>query len=116
MELPPPIVSGINSVALGRKAPATASSRDKTKIEEHSDVPENPPIAALSLLPIYTVQLPESSDLCPICEEDVETPTACQTGFVYCYTCIHKWVNGDHNKQEEFMVGSSMLMLDNNLG
>ncbi|OBT62819.1 hypothetical protein VE03_07680 [Pseudogymnoascus sp. 23342-1-I1] len=105
LELPPPIVSGINSVALGRKTPTTASSGDKTKTEEPSDVPQNPPIAALSLLPIYTVQLPESSDLCPICEEDVETPTACQTGFVYCYTCIHKWVNGDHDKQEEFMVG-----------
>jgi peroxin-12 len=104
LELPPPVISGMNTVALGRKS-APAPTAEKPKEAEESDVPENPPIAALSLLPIYTVALPEHSDLCPICEEPVETPTACQTGFVYCYTCIHKWVNGDHDKQEKFMVG-----------
>lgn len=105
LELPPPIISGINTVALGRKSAAGPSTPEKPKTEDASDVPENPLIAESSLLPIYTVQLPEHSDLCPICEEDVETPTACQTGFVYCYTCIHKWVNGDHDRQEKFMDG-----------
>lgn len=103
LELPPPIISGMNSVALGRKKAEAATGTEKPK--EASDVPENPPIAASSLLPIYTVQLPEHSDMCPICEENVETPTACQTGYVYCYTCIHRWVKGEHDKQEEFMKG-----------
>ena len=39
---------------------------------------------------------------CPICEDDIVTPTACQTGIVYCYTCIHRWIEGTHDKQESF--------------
>lgn len=102
LELPPPVISGMNSVALGRKK---AEVKTSEKSKEAGDVPENPPIAASSLLPIYTVGLPETSDVCPICEAGVETPTACQTGYVYCYTCIHRWVKGQHDKQEEFMKG-----------
>ncbi|KAF3361319.1 Putative beta-glucosidase L [Verticillium dahliae VDG1] len=33
----------------------------------------------------------------------IVTPTACQTGFVYCYACIHRWLEGAHPKQEAFM-------------
>jgi len=75
--------------------------------EKEDEVRElrNPPIAAASLLPIYTVPTPEDSELCPICETEVTTATACQTGFVFCYTCIHRWVEGNHDKQEEFMKG-----------
>ena len=40
-----------------------------------------------------------------ICDGDIVTPTACQTGVVYCYTCIHRWLEGMHPKQEDFMQG-----------
>lgn len=110
LELPPPIITGLNSVALGRKQPAKAAQIEKTEKDEkkeleEGEIPKGAPIAAGSLLPIFTVSLPESSEFCPICEEDIVTATACQTGYVYCYTCIHKWVAGDHDKQEEFMKG-----------
>lgn len=110
LELPPPIITGLNSVALGRKsAPKPGQTRPsekpKTEEEDKAEEEKRAPIAATSLLPIYTVPLPESSEFCPICEGDIVTATACQTGYVYCYTCIHKWVAGDHDKQEEFMKG-----------
>ena len=98
LELPPPVISGLSMVTRN----VTVGS-EKAKVAE--DVPENPPIASASLLPIFIVHQPTNSELCPICEEEVQTATACQTGFVFCYTCIHKWVNGDHEKQEAFMVG-----------
>lgn len=100
LELPPPIVSGLSMVAK-----TTLSSFEKSNPTDNANLSSNPPIASSSLLPIFTVPQPANSGLCPICEEEVQTATACQTGFVFCYTCIHKWVNGDHEKQEAFMVG-----------
>ncbi len=114
LELPPPIIAGMSSVALGRKSAAKPGATQAEKKDEENgqykekseeELAANIPVAATSFLPIYTVPLPEGSDLCPICEEEIETATACQTGYVYCYTCIHKWMNGDHDKQEEFMKG-----------
>jgi peroxin-12 len=102
LETPPPVVSGQSKVALGRQTEAQAKTAAE-KPDGADDVPENPPIAALSLLPILTVPLPPTTDLCPICQGPIETATACQTGYVYCYTCIHRWVNGEHDKQDEFM-------------
>ncbi|KAI4865099.1 Pex12 amino terminal region-domain-containing protein [Hypoxylon rubiginosum] len=111
LELPPPVVSGLS--ALGVKLP---QKKGQGKVEKgtekgeegQSKVPlaENAPIATPSLLPILTVAAPEDSELCPICEDEITTATACQTGVVYCYTCIHKWLEGDHPKQE-------LLMADN---
>lgn len=100
LELPPPIVSGLSIVAK-----TTLPSSEKSNPTDNANLSSNPPIASSSLLPIFTVPQPANSGLCPICEEEVQTATACQTGFVFCYTCIHKWVNGDHEKQEAFMVG-----------
>lgn len=101
LELPPPIVSGL-SVLGGKPA-----EKDKSMAKAGSDVKEvdaeNAPIATLSLLPIYTVLGPEDSGLCPICGDEIQTATACQTGVVYCYSCIHRWVEGSHQKQEDFM-------------
>ena len=71
---------------------------------EEEDLARTAPIAKPSLLPIYTVAAPSDSGLCPICAEEITTPTACQTGVVYCYICIHKWVSGQHDKQEAFMA------------
>ena len=106
LELPPPIISGMNSVALGRKqAPKPEQEKKVDEKKGEEGVPQNPPVAATSLLPIYTVPLPESSEFCPICEGEIVTATACQTGYVFCYTCIFKWVQGDHEKQNEFMRG-----------
>lgn len=108
IEFPPPLISGLSSLSVkfgpaGEKK-ASISSKDKDSGDDSKEI-ENPPIAASSLLPIYTVSMPENTELCPICEEEITTATACQTGFVFCYTCIHRWVEGNHDKQEEFMKG-----------
>jgi peroxin-12 len=103
LELPPPIVSGLTALSKQRNASSKSKDVLETNLEDQNM--KNPPIAAISFLPIYTVSQPRDSSLCPICEEAIQTATACQTGFVFCYTCIHKWVDGSHHKQEEFMVG-----------
>ena len=38
------------------------------------------------------VPLPEDSKACPICLEELTNPTALQTGYVFCYPCIFRWV------------------------
>ncbi|KAI2602851.1 Pex12 amino terminal region-domain-containing protein [Hypoxylon sp. NC1633] len=108
LELPPPIVSGLSALGVKMSPKKSGGDDEKGKKEEEgrNKVPlaENAPIATLSLLPIFTVSAPEDSELCPICEDEITTATACQTGVVYCYACIHKWLEGDHPKQEEFMA------------
>ncbi|KAI4094019.1 MAG: hypothetical protein LQ344_002464 [Seirophora lacunosa] len=68
----------------------------------------SPPVSALSGLPILTVPAPtpQTSALCPICLNAIQTPTSAQTGYVFCYTCIFKWVDGSHERQEAFMKGA----------
>jgi peroxin-12 len=102
LELPPPIISGLSSLSNIKTKNASPTSKPDI------DVPQNPPIASTSLLPIFTVQLPvpSQSSLCPICEQEIQTATACQTGFVFCYTCIHRWILGEHERQEAFMAVS----------
>ena len=106
IEFPPPLVSGLSSLSV-RFGPAgqkpNAARKEEKPAEKEDNAVENPPIAASSLLPIFTVPIPENTELCPICETEITTATACQTGFVFCYTCIHRWVEGNHEKQEEFM-------------
>lgn len=64
------------------------------------------PVSQSSGLPIYTV--PECGPtVCPICLRLVQTPTLAQTGYVYCYVCIFKWVQGSHERQEAFMRGTT---------
>jgi peroxin-12 len=105
IELPPPVISGLSTLTIkfgpASKTKGTSSTEEKSN-EERPEI-ESPPIAALSLLPIFTVPPPQDSDSCPICQQEITTATACQTGFVFCYTCIHRWIEGDHDKQEEFM-------------
>ncbi|ORY65470.1 Pex12 amino terminal region-domain-containing protein [Pseudomassariella vexata] len=91
LELPPPLTSGLSGLT------------EKKRTIKEGDI-ENAPIATPSLLPIYTVPALKNSELCPICEDEITTATACQTGLVYCYTCIHRWVEGMHPRQEAFMV------------
>ncbi|KAI0852590.1 Pex12 amino terminal region-domain-containing protein [Daldinia vernicosa] len=106
LELPPPVVSGLS--ALGVKVPQKKGHDEKSKKEEEErpKIPsaEDAPIATPSMLPIFTVPAPEDSELCPICEDEITTATACQTGVVYCYACIHRWIEGSHQRQEEFMA------------
>ncbi|KOS17551.1 Peroxisome assembly protein 12 [Escovopsis weberi] len=120
IELPPPVVPGGKvEKAKNKKKEGQESkdgdgkqqqqeekeeeSRDKEAEGEEEVSQKDAPIAASSMLPIYTVPFPRDSSSCPICREDVVTPTACQTGVVYCYTCIHRWLEGMHPRQEEFM-------------
>lgn len=111
LDLPPPTVSGISSNTtngnVSKEKPVDGKNADEDKSEEDEDeksLSERAPIAKPSLLPIYTVRAPKNSELCPICRDDITTPTACQTGIVYCYVCIFKWVSGNHPRQEAFMT------------
>ncbi|KAI2635389.1 Pex12 amino terminal region-domain-containing protein [Xylaria nigripes] len=109
LELPPPLVSGVSALRAKldqKKSQQNESQNADSKQENKNEGPlaENAPIATQSMLPILTVPPPEDSELCPICEDEITTATACQTGFVYCYTCIHKWIEGIHPRQEEFMA------------
>ena len=108
IELPPPVVAGLpdGPAAQTRKSADDAdrsSAQDDGGPETHAPSAETAPIATPSLLPIFTVPPPADSALCPICGDEIATPTACQTGVVYCYACIHRWVEGVHPKQESFM-------------
>jgi peroxin-12 len=105
IELPPPVISGLSTLSI--KFGPAAQKKSTPPVEEkpraeRSEI-ENPSIAAISLLPIFTVPPLQSSDSCPICQQEITTATACQTGFVFCYACIHRWLEGNHDKQEEFM-------------
>ncbi|KAJ4300497.1 ubiquitin-protein ligase peroxin 12 [Collariella sp. IMI 366227] len=109
LNLPPPVVPGLPADG-GKKALQAKGKVEQEQNEEELDdeekerrAAEKAPIAASSLLPIYTVPAPEDSQQCPICENEITTATACQTGIVYCYTCIHKWMTGTHARQEKFM-------------
>lgn len=104
IELPPPVISGLTSTTFSKPRPSASS--DAEKAPSASTIPQNPPIAASTLLPILTVPPPPNSSLCPICTSPITTPTAAPTGFVYCYTCIHRWVEGMHERQIAFMEGS----------
>ncbi|KAM3424394.1 Peroxisome assembly protein 12 [Cercospora zeina] len=124
LELPPPSISGLPSAA--RFAAKKSEEKRAEFADEKGERParssslrrdsgfEGPPISATSMLPILTVPPPLTADeqgenvtaLCPICVQAIQTPTAAQTGYVYCYTCIFKWVDGSHPRQEAFLEGS----------
>ena len=101
LDLPPPTVTGLPSSSSPKPKPTETPEDEK---DSETLLKETAPIAATSLLPIFTVPAPETSDLCPICEGEIINATACQTGIVYCYTCIHKWLTGTHARQEAFMA------------
>ncbi|KAL8921232.1 MAG: hypothetical protein Q9208_005843 [Pyrenodesmia sp. 3 TL-2023] len=129
LDLPPPVISGMPA---RKKSPSTneknVSSQPlntvslSTPPQSQSDRPlspppsrppiqqlskPSPPISSLTGLPILTVPAPtpQTSSLCPICLNPIQTPTSAQTGYVFCYTCIFKWVEGSHERQETFMMG-----------
>lgn len=117
LELPPPTISGLQSHARPKSTPSSHSKeKEKPSLQRATSQSPNPPISTLTNLPILTVSQPSydssseeesnTAPLCPICHSMIQTPTAAQTGFVYCYTCIYKWVDGTHPRQEAFMEGS----------
>ncbi|KAI5463733.1 Pex12 amino terminal region-domain-containing protein [Mariannaea sp. PMI_226] len=105
VDLPPPVISMPDRKGAAEKKKKKKDNTAEQSADDGDHVPsaEDAPIATPSLLPIFTVPSPEDSASCPICEDDIVTPTACQTGVVYCYSCIHKWIEGMHPKQEAFM-------------
>lgn len=113
IELPPPVLPN----ALPRPKPSTKTSNEKPSEKQGlAEKPKalDPPISASTLLPILTVPYPSASTshLCPICSNPIVTPTASPTGFVYCYTCIHRWVEGTHDRQVAFMEGAAAFKED----
>lgn len=113
LELPPPTISGLPASNKARPKPQADDAPEKTSMRKDSGM-SGPPISSKTYLPIFTVpapahstsESPNTTSICPICLSDVQTPTATQTGFVYCYSCIYKWVDGSHPRQEAFMEGS----------
>lgn len=136
LDLPPPLISGLqppksnlssskpirqipqtanldfqqNTVSLS-SPPAQGSIQPSPQITTNNPDPETkrqPPLSASSHLPILTVPppSPSTSSLCPICMHAIQTPTSAQTGYVFCYKCIFKWVEGGHERQLAFMDGA----------
>ncbi|MCJ1277588.1 ubiquitin-protein ligase peroxin 12 [Puttea exsequens] len=135
LDLPPPVISGLpekppplptskkpqgprissqalpptNTVSLASPSPQSKPPfpPDPPLVATPTPAKPSPPISLTSLLPIHTVSVPTSatSSLCPICKHPIQTATSAQTGFVFCYTCIFKWVDGTHDRQIAFMEG-----------
>ncbi|KAJ1673713.1 ubiquitin-protein ligase peroxin 12 [Spiromyces aspiralis] len=38
------------------------------------------------------VGLPDSPSICPLCKKERTNPAMASTGYVFCYPCIHRWV------------------------
>ncbi|KAL9615034.1 MAG: hypothetical protein Q9167_000566 [Letrouitia subvulpina] len=100
-----------NTVSLSSPPPsaATVAAPEPPKPLSSPASKPIPPISSTSHLPIFTVLPPsaQTSALCPICLHDIQTPTSAQTGYVFCYTCIFKWVDGSHGRQAAFMAAGS---------
>lgn len=107
----PPQATTTNTVSLSdsaaNSAGATTTPSYPPPLTSKTSLKPTPPISSTSLLPIHTVSPPSTSttSLCPICLHPIQTPTAVQTGYVFCYTCIFKWVDGSHERQGTFMEG-----------
>ncbi|PHH75793.1 hypothetical protein CDD82_4281 [Ophiocordyceps australis] len=102
IDLPPPIISAATPKTNPDKAQSSGETQDQDAALGQIS-PQEAPIAAQSMLPIHVVRPPRDSAACPICQDEIVTPTVCQTGIVYCYTCIHKWIQGAHDRQQAFM-------------
>ncbi|KAI1934034.1 ubiquitin-protein ligase peroxin 12 [Ophidiomyces ophidiicola] len=125
LDLPAPVVSGLPPAPQPKVTLPSAlkqSSHGKlTTLPTQTAAPtapttttkrRQPPISSTSYLPIFTVPLPHSDssedtqNMCPICLHALANPTACQTGYVFCYSCIFRWLNGEHDRQLDFINGT----------
>lgn len=118
LDLPAPVVSGTpekrhKQQEQSKKSALVTSTKDlKSALKTHNrPKPFQPPVSSTSYLPIFTVSLPpvDSEDngdsICSICFGPLANPTACQTGYVFCYVCIFHWLKGEHQRQIDFMNG-----------
>ncbi|KAL4950213.1 Pex12 amino terminal region-domain-containing protein [Aspergillus filifer] len=116
LDIPAPITKGMVPPSERKRKPSTSekgkqdsSPKSALKTSSPSSKRPKPPISASSYLPIFTVSLPpadtDAASACPICLNSLTNPTACQTGYVYCYVCIFHWLNGEHQRQVDFMNG-----------
>ncbi|KAL5336402.1 peroxisome assembly protein 12 [Aspergillus crustosus] len=117
LDIPAPITKGMIPPSERKQKPSTkedttSPTSPSRKSALKASPPRKriqPPISASSYLPIFTVQLPpadsDSASPCPVCLNQLTNPTACQTGYVYCYVCIFHWLNGEHQRQLDFMNG-----------
>ena len=109
LELPPPLISGPLPSSSSSSSPSfakTASTRTSAQPRSHLS---NAPISKNSSFPILTLPVPPSSDLCPICLHPISNPAACQTGYVFDYTCLFKWIDGSHDRQALFIKGEDIF-------
>ncbi|TKA70536.1 hypothetical protein B0A55_09217 [Friedmanniomyces simplex] len=119
LELPPPTISGLPTSTPKRRVGTASDDPEKPTTSRRDSGYGGPPISSTTRIPILTVPAPapaeqsnpdssNTTSLCPIClNSPIQTPTAAQTGYVYCYTCIYKWVDGTHPRQEAFMEGNA---------
>lgn len=111
LDLPAPVVTGMTDPSLKKKATTntTSPSPNLKPAIKTSPSRRQPPISSTSYLPIFTVPIPaadsDNAGACPICLNPLTNPTACQTGYVFCYGCVFRWINGDHERQIDFMNG-----------
>lgn len=101
LELPPPVVSGMELAAPQKKE---VSKRGSAKTSAKRDSP----ISSTSYLPIFTVPPPANSELCPICLHPITNPAAAGTGYVFDYKCIFQWIEGENDRQLAYMRGEKM--------
>lgn len=104
--LPPPIIRAVPKTITTKQVAADSTSEKNPAKPKRAP----PPISASTHLPILTVPPPQpgtndKESLCPICTNPIVTATASPYGYVYCYTCIHRWVDGTHERQAAFMEG-----------
>lgn len=114
LDLPAPVVKGM--VPPGERQVKTEEKEKEKEKKKGQDLKSalktrrlKPPVSATSYLPIFTVPLPpadpDNASTCPICLGQLANPTACQTGYVFCYVCVFHWLNGEHQRQVDFMSG-----------
>ncbi|ODV98349.1 hypothetical protein PACTADRAFT_48126, partial [Pachysolen tannophilus NRRL Y-2460] len=50
---------------------------------------------------------------CPLCNKKITNPTVIETGFVFCYSCIHNYLNGLDDNEAEYgrcpVTGQTLL-------
>ncbi|KAM4056998.1 pex2/pex12 domain-containing protein [Hirsutella rhossiliensis] len=103
IDLPPPVLSSPRSRCTFEKGVGETNALKSDEAHDADLTAQDAPTATPSMLPIFVVRAPQDASACPICQGEIVTPTACQTGVVFCYSCIHKWLEGSHPRQESFM-------------
>lgn len=132
LELPPPVLGVLPLPLKSGTDEKTGSAQSSVGQErrtgqesvakelEHIRRRQKYQISAMTGLPIFTLpavppladeaeasdpSVASSTDLCPICSKPIQTATASPYGYVFCYTCIHRWVEGSSDRQDRFMAG-----------